>query len=169
MPRRIRRARRFPVRGKAKRSTTWIDLGIGTDAADVAAGTLSTNQLFLMSDELEATTCLRIVGTVFCGLQATGAAVVMAYWGLYWLGNLDDATIADPSTATGVSSENLMFWRAIPCGNSDLNQTTRNISQYYVDIRARRKLVGGDSLSLQFNCSDAYSQLFALRGLFYAD
>lgn len=167
MPYRRRRVRR-PVRGRARRNTTWVDLAAQSQSSDTAANTLSENQLFLMSDELEATTVLRIVGTIFMGLQSDSAIVTMGYWGLFKFDGDSDTTI-NPASLTGVSSENLMMWKAVPMATIDSGLGPQ-WKDFEVDIRAKRKLVAGDSLSLNFFCTSlAYSHIHALRGLFYAD
>lgn len=165
MPRYNRRVRRYPVRGRAKRNTTWVDLVLETSATDNAATTIRVVTLFTMADELEGTTCLRIVGNVSMGLQVAGG-VVAGYWGIYFEGDSGGLSSFGPNTATFVSSEDVMMWRAPPLTIVDTGEQLLNTA---VDIRSKRKLVGGDSIGLNFQCSQAYSSMANLRGLFYSD
>ena len=163
MGNRIQRSRRGPPR---RGGTWWVDLALEQSAVDSGAGVIRVVTLFQPIDEDEKVTILRIVGSVFVGVQAAQGTVTSVNWGVYTAPTGTTSLLLNPASSSNVSSENWLHWRSVYTSRSDVDSS--DISGYLaskVDIKVKRKL--DPTTLLQWSCSAgvAFSSAVSLRGL----
>ncbi len=133
----------------------------------VAADTRSEVVLLLPLNEGEAVTLIRIVGSIFLGLQADAAAnrVELGAWGIYIAssGSAGDLNL-DPINSVDQDHENWMMLRQEYYNTSVTNSLPARL-EHRVDIRVSRKVREGEGIKLVWNCNVAYVRAAALRGL----
>ncbi len=150
-----------------RRETQWISLRNESNSILVAAQTRSEVVLFLPLDESEAATLIRIVGSVFIGLQADAAAntVQQASWGIYIAGSGSAGDLnLDPINTVDQDHENWMMLRQDFLSTSVTNLVPALVENR-VDIRVSRKVREGEGIKLVWNANVAYVRAAALRGL----
>ncbi len=161
-----RRTPRAGVRA-GRRKTQWVELRNELNSSLIAAGTRSEVVLMLPANESEAETLIRIVGSIFMGLQAdvAGQRVELAAWGIYIApsGSSGDLNL-DPINAVDQDHENWMMLRQFYLSTAVVNLVPVP-SEQKVDIRVSRKVEEGQGIKLVWNCTVAYVRAAALRGL----
>lgn len=142
------RRRNFARRGKRRR-TFWTAMGqMGGGAAPEGQGVNTANNVSrdlllctILSDQDQTATLVRIVGSVYVGLQASPAVVMPIYWGIYTAQSGGGGSIRlEADTQADISEETWLHWRV--SHQFALDQTL-NRTDELVDIKVMRKLEQG--------------------------
>ncbi len=151
-------------RGRNRSATWWADLALEDVAVDSAAAVIRVLTLFQPVDEDEKLTVVRIVGSVYVGLQVASIPRSV-YWGIYTAPVGTTSLLLDPKNSSNVSSENWLHWRPVyqTQADTDSDPLWEHIK---VDIKVKRKLDPTTLLQFSVSAGAAFSSAVSLRGLF---
>ena len=162
------RRRRFGRAGHRRRSY-WEAADIRfTAGLNIAANVPHNSTLYSLSenDENQSSTIVRLLGSVYMGIQSTPAFVACVFWMVYWRPfSSAGGMVLDAFGTNDVGSEHVMHWRVKNEFQGDL---VHHSDDDDVDIKVMRKLNAQEEIASAFNCTVAYHITMNLRGLFLA-
>ena len=150
-----------------RRSHSWINLRTELNSTLTAVAVRREVVLLLPATDADSVTLIRIVGSIFTGIQADAAAnrVELVAWGIYIA---DSGTAGDlnlnPIIGLDVGHENWMMLKGDYYNTSVTNLVPARL-EHNVDIRVSRKVPEGSGIKLVFNANVAYVSAAYLRGL----
>ncbi len=158
-------------RGKGRterRRSYWEGLRSETSGTNENANVQHDSTLFSIGgNSNDSTTIVRIVGSVYLGVQASPAFVASVYYGIYraYIPNSGTAFRLNPSSVTDMGAENWMFWKVVNEFQADL---VHHYGDDRVDIKVMRKIDGGQQIVSSAQSTVNYHVCENLRGLFLA-
>jgi len=163
------RRRRGGTRSGSRRKHSWVELRSETNSTMTPANTRREIVLLLPLDDSEEVTLIRVVGSVFMGLQQDAAVnvVQLMAWGIYVSdsGSQGDLNL-DPMNTLDIANEEWMMLKGTYDNTAVNNSTVSNIAgAMRVDIRVSRKVPEGTGIKLVFNSNANYVSAAYLRGL----
>ncbi len=159
--------RRYSRGRSQRRRSYWVHLVSDSSGINVAAGAQTNTVLFALPEDTNiANTLVRIVGSVYLGVQATPAFVACVYYGIYKRPtSAGDAFTLNPTNDDDIGSEEWLFWKVVNEFQADL---VHHYGDDKVDIKVMRKLTENEELMSATGSSVAYHLAANLRGLFLA-
>ncbi len=151
----------------ARRRSYWVHLNSDTSGINVAANVAQNVTLFALPEDTNiANTLVRIVGSVYLGVQASPAFVAAVYYGIYKRStSAAQSLVLNALVDTDIGSEEWLFWKVVNEFQADL---VHHWSDDKVDIKVMRKLTENEELASAANSTVNYHICENLRGLFLA-
>ncbi len=160
-------ARRSRVGRTARRRSYWVHLRSDSSGINVAANVATNTVLFALPEDTNiANTLVRIVGSLYLGVQATPAFVAAVYYGIYKRStSAAQSLVLNPTSQPDIGSEEWLFWKVVNEFQADL---VHHYSDDRIDIKVMRKFTENEELASAANSTVAYHICENLRGLFLA-
>ncbi len=162
-------ARRFK-RGRApRRKSFWEALSRNTSGVNVSANVALDTTLYSLTEDgqsQDTATIVRIVGSVYLGIQTTPSFVAPVFYGIYWRPTSSSSSLVLSSIGTSDrGSEHWMHTRIVNEFQADLVHHWKDDA---VDVKVMRKIDQGEEIASAANCTVNYHVCENLRGLFLA-
>ena len=149
----------------ARRRSFWVHFARDTAGINIGANVAQNETLFSLPEDTNLSlTVVRIVGSVYLGIQATPAFVVPVFWGIYKRPTSSaDSLVLNAIDPTDRGSEEWLHHRIVNEFQADL---VHHWKDDMVDVKVMRIITENEELASAANCTAAYHICENLRGLF---
>ncbi len=161
--------KRFRRGRTGRRRSFWELLTRNTSGVNVNANVANNVTLFSVTEDAsgqDPVTLVRIVGSVYLGIQTTPSFVAPVFYGIYWrpTSSSNSLVLSAISTADR-GSEHWMFTKVVNEFQADL---VHHWVDDHIDIKVMRKVGQGEEIASAADCTVNYHICENLRGLFLA-